>query len=691
MPTDTLDNFLSQIKGMLTVPDSQSFDSDIPDEPEGFDPKQNRIQTRKTTFRKPLPPSATVEEIRASLPQYIYDYVQDKKQKTPLVVSVPAGIGKTYTGIEVAQNLAAQNKRVLWLAANHDMFNDLSRHDNFTSSLWYHWQSVDGTINDQPACKYPMEQHRWTELGYKSRVLCFKLCGRGQDPWIQKCPYRCQKAQPEPIVFGMHQHLFTGIDAKKFDVCFVDENFISCIVKERVIPPDAIKSRAPAAIELLLDELFNCHLDLVYRRDFRGKPDLRGKELFDRIGYLFADARAQMDFDEDAVLSPQIISPSDVENLPYFFLPEMAKVGAPELAEWEKGTTNWAERIWIARDGLHIIPPVKVWENLPRKTIILDATANIQFYNHVFRAPCVLYKPNVQRKGRLYQVAGRMYHKGGMTDKSFLQDAIDTVKGIVSAKGYQNFGIICSLNAERAMIETFGFENVLHFYKLRGRNDYNWRDAVFVVGTPSPNANAIINIALALRDDTTPIYERDPDGNRKPLVYYAPREFVFSEHGENFIRQKYGDDVCGVERRAVYYQSDVMRAVQMQLRESELVQAIHRARLNTRQADVWLLSSIPTDEPLDEIYNEPPISPEGIPWQIWMEIQAWMNELHRKGEVMTAKKLADATGVSEGWIRRNRWLSAIADWSGGQWETVNLPSQKGGRPLSAIRRSDLPL
>src|SRR5205807_1519050 len=55
-------------------------------------------------------------------------------------------------------------------------------------------------------------------------------------------------------------------------------------------------------------------------------------------------------------------------------------------------------------------------------------------------------------------------------------------------------------------------------------------------------------------------------------------------------------------------------------REDELVQAVHRARPNIRDCDIFLLSPVAIAEPIDFIFDEPPIGPRGIPWQHWLRI-----------------------------------------------------------------------
>ena len=680
-----LDDFVNQL---LDQREWEDGIENIPAAPNDADLVINRVIPIENSRLRPLDATETVESVRAGLPDQIINYVHGGS-RLPLVVAVPAGLGKTHAGVEAAQRLANEGKRVLWLSANHALFDDLRFHDNFDPARWWHWQSLDGQINDQPCCMYPLAQHRWSELGYKSFDLCLRLCGRGEDSYLKKCPYRHQKetAAPFPIVFGMHQHLFTGLDAGKFDVCIVDESFISCIFQERVIPPGGLKMNAAAAISILLDEIANIHFELTYSPFMKSKIDVRGKELFDRIGEKLENAWSQIDIDDKLLKAPNVVNPSDVENAPYWYLTDLHNAAEPELRAWENQEEIWSERIWIARDGLHIIKGSQVWKELPKSTIILDATANIDFYNHVFKRGVNVYRPNVERRGRVYQVAGRMYHKGGVKSKdgettAMVEDAIRTIRTIQSERGYNTIGVICAQVAVKRMAEEFGKQNVMWFYKLRGRNDFSKCDAVFVVGTPTPPEVAVTNIALALQPESSQsFYKLTDDGRREPIHTFTNREFIFSSHGMRQLKSDFGVQYNGAERRIGFYQDETLRSIQVQLRESELIQAIHRARPNVHNCDVWLLSSIPTSEPIDGIYNDPPVGPDAIYWRIWIKLYPWLMEMQENGLPITYDELAAAAKVERNWAYKNRWLDAIAEYLPG-WKVVALPAKT--KPKMAI-------
>lgn len=650
----------------------------------------NRIRLLQVASSDAPAKGEQARTVRAGLRRVLLDYAGEE-QTAPLIVAVPAGLGKTYAAIAAAQELAQGGKRVLWLAANHSMFDDLAKHENFDASMWWHWQSMDGEIFGQPACLYPSAHRKWSELGYKSRPLCMMLCGRG-DAYIERCHYRGQgkTCAPYPIVFGMHQHLFSGLDAGKFDICIVDENFLACVSRERVIPPEAFQTNAALlTIRLLMQRLSDLYYKLVYGEWKGKKRDLRGRELFDEIGELLDNALAQMEIDEDRIQAPSVSRESDVMNAPWWFLSDLAKAGGLELKAWEEGRRVWAERVWLDKYGLHLILPNGLWQDLPVRTIVLDATANPEFYNFAFRRKCKVYRPTVNRQGKLYQIAGRMYNKTAMTPgkSPLVGQAITAIQQICQQRGYKTIGIICAQTAVSRFSEVFGRENVLWFYKLRGRNDLEEKDAVFVVGTPTPPAESVAKLALALDPSVIdPIVELDEDGKRKPLFVSSMQEFTFSEDGLQFLREFYGADIVGVERRMQHYPHPLLRAVQEQLQRSELVQAVHRARLNVRPGDCWLLSSVATPEPLDGIWNEPPIAPDGISWRVWPKLSLWLEEQFESGNIITYESLAAAfPNKSAAYMRNERWLERIATQYPDRWETALVPTTSRGRPTNSIR------
>jgi hypothetical protein len=175
----------------------------------------------------------------------------------------------------------------------------------------------------------------------------------------------------------------------------------------------------------------------------------------------------------------------------------------------------------------------------------------------------------------------------------------------------------------------------------------------------------------------------DDEGKFQPLYHTAEREFR--------VRKSLMDAHEGKSPwRAIkgYWSMPDLQAVYDQLREAELVQALHRSRVNTRDTVVWMLTSVPTGESLDGIWDDPPLEagfPEGIHWRQWLKLLPWLEKRREEGLPVTYDDLAEVTGVGIRHTQNNRWLDVIAARYPEQWATSELrPAQGRGRPKKAL-------
>jgi hypothetical protein len=659
----------------------------LPDEPEAQS-FSRRIIALEASSLLPLPAAQAVESVRAELPKVMHAYADRKGAREILLVSAPAGIGKSFSGVEFVQARAGLGERWYWAAQNHAMYEDLNRQPNFDSSLWYHWSAMDGEIDGAPACKYPVAQRRWTEKGYKARNLCWWLCGRTtineegvKEPGhMTVCPFRNQGAKQSPVTFIMHQHLFTGLDDGKADGVVIDESFIGLLAREQHVPGPEIRQEK---IDLRVIELANLLYGIWSEIVAGQRPRTSGKALLDIIGEILPDVYVQLENMREIeelkkaakhYRNPPVFQPEEVENLQAIYMDALVEALMPEHNAWKAGKELWAERVWLEKDGLHFVTPAKLWDKLPRKVIILDATGRAGFYQNVFLRQVTEYRPNVQRQGHIYQVAGRMYSKHmGTSGKRKEKTASETtqqwfavVRELIAQRGYKNIAVITQLNVEKIVQRELGLtaNDTLHYYKLRGRNDLKGRDAVFLFGTPTPAERTITNIALALNPRMIePIYKFDEDGNHVPIYVPRQKEFRLTSDGQRQIRDYLALPAESAARVVGLYPDPLLAAIQTQLREAEILQAVYRARLIDNPADVWIFSSIPIDEPIDGVFDDPPIAPGEIGWKLWLKMRTWYEGLP-DGFEFGYDELAKAVDVTAQHLRRLDALTAIAEHYG---------------------------
>lgn len=671
-----LDEFLERLRALKES--LARADWTVPEPPE-FDPLgQWKLRPILVGAPPVAPPGQTLDELRHELPERIRAYLNSESDAV-LLVKVPPGVGKTHASVGVAQDFAGSGYRGLWCGQRHNMFTEIAALPHFEPRRWYHWQPISGQIDDEPACRYAEYQAAWTARGYSAMDLCRQVCR--PDNWIKKCAYRRQEKAKARLIFAQHQHLTAGIAINKFDFAVVDELPLGAFVDDRLIGVDHMAVGATGPLGDLIAELRVLCGTVTERRR------LAGRALFEKVGELVGDAIAAVEIKVGVPVPPRVHGPTEVERAPYWYVYDLVELLASEYAAWRAGWPAWNETVWLTRGGIHLLQRAEPWKHLPAKLVVLDATAQPDLYRMIFRREVEVYAPLARRAGRLYQVAGRQNGKGLAVAKGELtaagREMLETARQL--AAGAERPGLIC-WKALRPHAEKY-FDLVMTFGALRGSNHMEQCDVVIVLGTYTPNQESMLDLATAITGQREPFHEADETGARQPIHRPTMRAYRLTEAGLMQVRTLWPDSQ-GVERQIKEYAHPALRAIHEQLREAELVQAIHRARINVRATTVWLLTSTPTDEPLDALYEEPPIGPAGIHWKVWTKLEPWLADRHTQGAAVTSADIAQAMNSTAKYVQDNKWLDAIVAHYAGAWEIDAIRPAKGtagGQPKKAIR------
>ena len=114
-----LDDFLVGLTARLQ--ETSGWDWTPPPEPEGApDYHTNRLQPVTASTLKALGDPLTITRCRADIYQRAMEYLRSDRQ-SPLLIRVPAGVGKTHGMLSVVQELAC-DMRFMWCADRHDAF-----------------------------------------------------------------------------------------------------------------------------------------------------------------------------------------------------------------------------------------------------------------------------------------------------------------------------------------------------------------------------------------------------------------------------------------------------------------------------------------------------------------------------------------------------------------------------------------
>ncbi|MFA5424709.1 MAG: hypothetical protein WC374_12725, partial [Phycisphaerae bacterium] len=415
---DYADEILSLRKSAL---EDQWSVPELPEEQPQLDYSIQYENTRPKEYE-----AYSLDEIRAEMQREINNYLKSR-EKRPLLLGVPAGVGKTHIGISVAQTAAERNLRVAWFAQRKDTFDeDISNFPHFDPDMWYFWTAISGVKDGVPVCDYANAQLKWTSAGYISKDLCTALCKANGHYAV--CPFIAQRDRVEPIIFARHNHLAVGVPMKrKFNVAIIDELPINAFIRERAIGVKRLEIEDAAdTLQSMIMKLEIMGLTNKYKR-------ISGIELFSQISDELDDIFARLEIKESYVYPqpPVIKQAEDVKDLQPFWLHDFLKIAAVEQANLIKGKTEWAERVWVSDGKLHMLGRNKVWDDLPNKKIILDATGDPAMYEKIFGSEPILYKPYVKRAGKIYQIAYRNNGKRAMLDDTNRLETLEIVTNLV--------------------------------------------------------------------------------------------------------------------------------------------------------------------------------------------------------------------------------------------------------------------
>jgi hypothetical protein len=186
-----------------------------------------------------------------------------------------------------------------------------------------------------------------------------------------------------------------------------------------------------------------------------------------------------------------------------------------------------------------------------KKYIIMSATAQVHLYERMYPGRVeVLDLSNIALMGKVHQHTDYSNSRASLTS-----DRIQEIKAQVG-----NIPIITFKKSQHE----FGDMAQMHFGNVQGYDELNGYD-IAVVGTP--HLNEVVYRLIAHAVGLNPNIE--PEMKRR-MVEYGDFRFIF-----------------------MTYQSKEMQQIQLSLIESELIQAVGRARLLRNKCEVELFSNFP--------------------------------------------------------------------------------------------------
>lgn len=616
-------------------------------EPEPSDTMRHRLRWQTATARQERP-LMSIAEARDDMLRVMLEYSDNTRPGKALLVKAQPGLGKTHVAILTAQ---LHDGRALYLMPTHAHFEQLQNFSIFEADNWYHWLATHAKVpgSDDFMCRETQHTERLMGKGWPLSLACNGLC----PLWQATCDYKLQSQRPEKIIAGVHEHLTTGMNAPGVSLVIVDEEPVRAFLSPRHIPAaDIATSRYAGPITELYELL---------RAMCASGEAISGKRLLDKIGDILRDVYAQVeDFEKLVPAMPQINARGDIEKLPAWFLDDLLVLLAGEWEAWRRGQTEWLERVLIHGGQLVLMKRRRVWDKIPARLIIIDATANTEIYRQMFpEREIEVYEPAVQQKGSIFQVTGSYLGISQMKNDTEATRRASVCRAICDAEGYENPGVVSFMAAE-ASFRAAGFANFAHFGGQRGSNALADCDAGFIVGSFSPPDVAIMDMVKMLK----------PGRLNRFSVQKLDNGYLVPIRTDRLIEYHYQDGDGRSPWRVVsgLWNDPDLHAAMQSRREAEMLQAVHRFRPLTRNVPVWVFSSIPMDLQLSAVWDDPPLGPDGIDWRVWLKIKDKVSA----AETITIYDLAEWSGVGREWITRKNWLQAIMDYYANEWTPIKI-------------------
>lgn len=657
MTADYLSTFVEQFRRDPTGIEG----IDPPAEPEHLSGYQRTVKVVDAP-EEAATPYVTLEEARDRIWQELMDYAQLVRPDHMLLVKAVPGVGKTTAAVRLAEELAAQGRRVFYAAPRHDFIHDL-RAIAQEPTMIYEWLPRQaGTEHKAETCRHTEPINRWMHRGYDGIDFCSRVCG--WDYLNHACPYHAQKQRREPVVMGQHQHVTAG-HPLEFNFVIGDESPLASFQHQWLIPSRWIMPPnmdwAEPLTELLLE----------IRRLADDDTRIEGPALLRSLGgaerILEACRMFTLPANAEAYL-PALHNAGDAERAPYFHLPKLIPLLTREAEAALRGQ-DYPHRIVIDNGHLMLLLRREVNEQLPAHVVWLDATGNEHLYRAAFRRPVKVVNPPVRLRGKIIQITDRANGKSSLTQDGASTDKAEQltaqVKHIIHSHGLRKPGIVSF--QEFVSLKDFEQLQALHFYAARGTNVQQDVDGHIVAGTPQPSLLEMDKLARML------FFERMAPFDRRWSVRDLPYRYVDAD-GKGRAYAASG-----------FWHDEDLQAILWQYREAELIQSVHRSRLATRDVTVWLLSNLPVWElppselvQIRDLFNAPP----GVDTFRWPDVLRVAHEFCDKQGYVTSADLATALGLDNRTARK--YVEQLTAQCG--WDNAAVRVGRGRPPKAAQRR-----
>lgn len=656
-----------------------------PPQPEASKPAQRpprRALVARDAAKVGWRPTSSLVDARVMLAEALNEYMESSR-RTVFLARVAPGVGKSFSGVQLAERIASQGHRVFFAGPRKDFWHDVQSMAG-RPDFWYRWLPRQQFQNDEDGvttCWHTEQMGKWLARGYDALDLCANPRVCGWDVIANSCPYHKQKKVESQIIFGQHAHIAVGHPLlKTCKLLVADEAFYSAFLRLWRIPANFVQPRGLDPLSVV--NPLTHHLAALCEK---ADETLTGPELIAALGgadYIIGSlGELDTGSPEIARPAPYVLSAAEVDQQGYNHLPTLLRLLYKEAVAFRDQKAGYISRIAV-RPGALFLNLRYMPGELPEKIVILDGTGNADMYRQVFGQEIELFSPSVELHpdARVFQIWNRANGKSSMMRRmpeteekqgvgattptppipeatESTQRLVALVARIIAQRGYQHPLIITHQAAESQFA---GLGETAHYYGVRGTNRYA-PDAVFCIGAPQPAITDLVrNAAALIQDRMTPFDTTWSD----QLVQYQGHDLAYPVSG--FWRDP-----------------DLSKLLSL-FREDEMLQAAHRGRPTLRPVHIWLLSNVPLDElPPDEVLSVSQIlnCPDDIkPW-VWLDILAYADSRREAPGIVTSRDIVERFECDNDTARK--YLARLV--SHADWQRIEaIEPRRAGKPAMTI-------
>lgn len=431
-----------------------------------------------------------VDQIAETTKTHLNTY---RKGRDQLLITAPAGVGKTHTTLsEVLKHAKDNGQTVAYIGPNHDTLDEkiadgmLPGFQHIYGRRWDEDNAIDPIQN----CEQADAAKALTIKGYSpSRILC-PTCPVLK--WCDKDGYRAQFKGKANRAF-VHQHAHTDYPGLA-DIVVIDEfghkQFVADI---KITPNDMITALQKAALNTPQRRLLEGIVKLFAAPDL---TDLNGATFYEALER-FAPGLRDVDTWGDGslvqlaldMLAGQMLSAT--ADLPYQFGQKLFTVLSEDVRRLSNGQMPTGRIRLVVTPKSRYIELTYSKGALPawyydRPVITLNATADASTMQNLI-GPVKVLAPNVAIAGGNTVIQDITYNNAksnyiGRTDKNGgpSQDIIDrrqawfdNIRHYINQHpgGEADTTIICTKTTESALRSAFPMSKIAHYGALEGRND----------------------------------------------------------------------------------------------------------------------------------------------------------------------------------------------------------------------------